>query len=349
MKILLPTCRWVGGTLKFVAEAFENMGHQVKFCQIDLEKEISPVTHFLKIRQIKKLQTYITKKLEDAFNKKLLAAVEALKPDLYFSLNCLSVYPWTLKRIREELNVTTVSWVADNPFDTSRFKYFPCNLQHYDHLFLGDRIWEQNIRNAAPSSQLHHLVGAYCPDSFKPVTLSGDDRERFKCNLAFAGTAYGEKAEGKYRAAILSHVADMGLKIWGDNGWELTYPCFPKLADCFQGTRLSFDEVNKMYLVTKINLNLPNPQCITSFQQRIFEIVAAGGFQIVDYRSDIDDYFSDDEMVTFKSIPDLRKKINYFLENPTAREPYIEKARKKVIGVHTYENRMKEMLKKITG
>jgi len=347
MKIILPNCRWQGGTLDFVVDALKKLGHELEICIIDTEKEISPLTHYLKIRQVKKIQAYITKKVEDAYNKKILMVVDRFKPDLFFSLNCHSLYPETLKRIRQVHKVCTVSLVADNPFDSSRFKYFPYNLEHYEFLFLGDRIWEQNIRNLAPNSKCFHFVGAYDPNFFKPVNVDKNDLEKYGGNLAFAGTAYGEKAEGIYRSGILAQVADFGLKIWGDNAWDKTFKYYPVIKHAFQGRRLDFTELNKMYQITKINLNIPNPQCFTSFQQRTFEISAAKGFQIVDYREDIEKYFNEDEMVTFKNIKELREKINYFLKNPGKRDSFIEKAYKKVKNVHTYENRMKEILEKI--
>ncbi|MGE5342998.1 MAG: glycosyltransferase [Candidatus Omnitrophota bacterium] len=348
MKVLIPDCRWVGGTQKFIADAFARLGHEVRTCLIDNEKAVSPLTHYLKLRQIKRFQPYITRRVEDAFNQKMLKLVDAFRPDLYFSLNCHSLYPETLRRIHDTYHVCTVSWVADNPFDSSRFTYFPCNLEYYDFLFIGERIWEQNIRNAAPRSQLYQMVGAYDPDVFKPVRIDPNERETYACRLAFAGTAYGDKAEGKYRAAVLSQVADFGLKIWGDNGWTNTAVFYPVLKSAFQGDRLSFTELNKMYQTATINLNIPNPQCFTTFQQRVFEIAAAGGFQIADYRQDIDDYFNDDELVTFKSIGDLREKIDYFLKHPEERIPFIEKTREKM-PVHTYENRVRDMLEKING
>lgn len=346
MKILIPSGQWKGGTNYFVGEAFKKLGHVVKFCSCLTEKEHSKITYFLKLRQIKKFDFYIKHIMEKKFNENVIRAVQEFKPDIFFSLNC-KVFPDTLKYINEDLKIITISWVADNPFDSTRFTFFPFNLKYYDYLFIGDMMWEQNICNLAPKAKIFQLLGAYSPEYFKPVSLSVEDRCNYNCNIAFAGSAYGMKAEGTYRVGILAQIADFGLKIWGDDSWERYFKYYSHLKTSFQGDRLNFEELNKMYQLAKININLPNPQLYTTFQQRVFEIAAAKGFQIVDYRRDIYECFSKNDIVTFKNIRELREKIKYFINNPEKRKSYIEKAYIKVKDVHTYENRMKEMLEKI--
>jgi len=345
MKILIPAGYYQGGTNYFIGKAFRNLGHDIQFCYRSIEKNHSKLTYKLKIRQFKKFDSYIKKTLEKKFNNLVIKTALEFKPDIFFSLNC-KVFPETMIHLKN-LNIITVSWVADNPFDSTRFTFFPINLKYYDYLFLGDMIWEQNIRNLAPKSKIFQLVGAYAPDLFKPVTISKTDLKRYGCNLAFAGSTYGEKAEGIYRVGILAQIADFDLKIWGGDSWNKHFKYYPRLIKSYQGSRLEFHELNKLYQITKININLPNPQLYTTFQQRVFEIAAAKGFQIVDYRKDIYKYFTKKDIVTFKSIDELKEKIKYFLNKPDKRIQYIENAYQKVKNNHTYEIRMQEMLKKI--
>ncbi len=344
----MPINNWLGGTHGFVVKAFKELGHEVEVCPLDSEKGLYPLIYHLKLRQIKKIETYLAKQMSDVYNRKMLSLVEQFKPDLFFSLNCRWLYPGTLRYIKERCRICTVCWVADNPFDSTRFKYFPHTLKFFDYLFLGDMIWRQNVANLAPQAKIYHLLGAYDPDSFKPVQVTAGDREVYGCNLAFAGSAYGEKAEGVYRSGILAQVAHFGLKIWGDDAWDKQYKYYPELELAFQGDRLDFPALNKMYQIANINLNIPNPQCFTTFQQRLFEIAAAKGFQIVDYRKDIDTLFSKDDVVTFKSIADLKDKVAFFLKNPGERTGYINNIYEKMKDNHTYKDRMQEMLKKIS-
>ena len=87
---------------------------------------------------------------------------------------------------------------------------------------------------------------------------------------------------------------------------------------------------------------MSSPQILTAFQPRVFEIAAAKCFQIIDYREDLMLCYNEDEMVTFKTIPELKEKINYFLKNPSEREKIAEKMYLKTIHKHTWQDRVKE-------
>lgn len=346
MKILISSIRWEGGTLDFIGRYLKKMGNKIYFVYYTTEKEVSKFTYYLKLRQIRKFEAFINSKLESKYNERIIKAVHEFKPDIFLSLNG-RFFPETLKKIKD-LGIATICWLADYPFDSTRFKYFPYTLQYFDYLFLGEMSWEQNIRNIAPNTKIIHMVGAFCPQQFKPISVDQQDVNKYNSNLAFAGASYGIKAEGAYRAGLLAQISDFGLKIWGDNGWKKYIAnYYPQLKYSYAGARLCFDELNKLYQITKININLPNPQCITTFQERVFEISGAKGFQIVDYRKDIDKFFAEDEIVIFKNINDLREKIDYFLKYPEKREKYIENSYNKVIEKHTYEVRLKEMFEYI--
>ncbi len=346
MKILIPSGEWVGGTLDFLGETLKKLGHDVYYVYKIKEKDVYKLTYYLKLRQIKKFEAYINSKLEQKYNEKIIKTINEYKPDIFLSLNA-RFFPETLRKIRN-LGITTICWLADYPFDSTRFKYFPYTLQYFNYLFLGEMLWRQNIQNVAPDAKIIHMVGAFCPQQFKPISVVQQDVNKYNSNIAFAGASYGIKAEGAYRAGILAQINDFGLKIWGDNGWKrCIFNYYPQLKYSYAGERLDFNELNKLYQITKININIPNPQCITTFQERIFEISGAKGFQIVDYRKDIDKYFTEDEIVTFKNINDLREKIDYFLKYPEYRKSYIENSYKKVIEKHTYEIRIKEMFEYI--
>lgn len=346
MKFLIPSVNWEGGTIDFFGKALQNLGHEVRYCYKKQEKDISKLSYFLKLRHFKKFYNYINYKIDHKFNKDIISSVREIKPDLFLSLNS-RIFPETVEYIKNK-NIQTVCIVHDYPFDSTRFKYFPYSLQYFDYIFIADKIWTQSIKNLAPNAKLYSMVGAYPPDIFKPIQINNKDYAKYNCNLGFAGASYGIKAEGAYRAGILSQISKYGLKIWGDSGWKnYVAKYYPNLSNAYEGDRLNFDELNKLYQITKININLPNPQCLTTFQQRTFEIAAAKGFQIVDYRPDLEKYFADDEIVTFKNISELKKKIKYFLKYPEKRKLYIEKAFERVKNNHTYEERVQNILERI--
>ncbi len=190
-----------------------------------------------------------------------------------------------------------------------------------------------------------YLVGTYSKKQFRLISVNIQDKKSINVIYHFLVPLMVRKKKLYSEHELYHSFMILVLKIWGDIGWEheiLKY--HPKLKNCHTGKRLGFEALNILYQISKINLNLPNPQCIKTFQQRTFEIAGAKGFQIVDYRKDIDDYFNEDELVCFYNINDLKDKIKYFLKYPEKRKKYIENSYKKVQKEHTYEIRLKEML-----
>jgi spore maturation protein CgeB len=78
---------------------------------------------------------------------------------------------------------------------------------------------------------------------------------------------------------------------------------------------------------------------------RTFEIAACRGFQLVDFRSDLPELFKiGEEIITFKTLEDLREKARYYLKHPEKRRKIASKAQERVLKDHTYEMRMMELL-----
>ena len=137
--------------------------------------------------------------------------------------------------------------------------------------------------------------GGYNPDIFFPVEepdITDEEREILSCDISFTGESYGMLAEGGYRAGILDQLGSFNVKIWGDKGWERRFPYYSNLQRFYRGGRLSYDHLRKLYNLSTINLNMPAPQIFTGFQPRVFEIAACRGFQIVDWREELDIYLT---------------------------------------------------------
>jgi spore maturation protein CgeB len=344
MKIFIPNQQWRGGTASFLASSLRKFGHEVlEYSPSDFESK-RQIFNKLKLTQIKKVDNYILNLISEKYNSAILEEVKSYKPDLFLMINEVGLRPETVEEIRKMCNPIMVCWVADNPFDSFRYKYFPMNLKYFDYLFLGDMIWYQNVMNVAPKARISQLIGAFEPDITDSISISDDERAQLTNRLSFVGTAYGTKVEGVYRVSILDQVSDLGLRIWGDGDWNLRFKYYPNLKDKYNGRVEELEDLYKIYKLSKINLNIPNPQVFTSFQSRVFEIASVKGFQIIDHRSDLEKYFSPSSYVSFKSISDLRDKIKFFIENPSDRERYVNEMYKEIIAKHSYHHRVKEML-----
>ena len=337
MRILIPGSNWRGGMEKYLGLSFKDKNHDVDY--IFFPSDNKSFLKKTKLTQLIKVNKYVSQKIYNDYNKSVIIKAKSWKPDLIFTMNGARLLPETVKYLKEELNCTTICYVADNPFDSSRDKYVGMSLRHYNYIFVCEKMWIQNIQNVSPESKVFSIGVGFDPNIFdanlNPILPSNEELE---CDISFTGANYGEKAEGAYRAGILAQLTNYKLKIWGHGNWPSRFKYFPELKYAYQGDLLPFNKLLELYLVSKINLNMPSPQILTGFQPRVFEIAAAKGFQIIDFRNDLLDYFSEDEIVTFRNPFELKEKINFYLNNNNARLEIVNNLYNKVINKYSWNN-----------
>ena len=127
---------------------------------------------------------------------------------------------------------------------------------------------------------------------------------------------------------------------------------FDKFNQYLNDLRISipYERERDYYFSSKICINFHEKENITShyhkiINQRTFKIAACGGFQICDDIDNIHDYFSNEEIVTAKSIEDWFEKIDYFIENNKERNKIRENSYVKCQENHMYEHRIQQILK----
>lgn len=105
-------------------------------------------------------------------------------------------------------------------------------------------------------------------------------------------------------------------------------------------------EMSKMFKVSKININTTKRSIKTGIPLRVLDILGSGGFVISNYQSEIVEYFvPDEEIVVYESIPDLKNKISYYLENDEKRMEIAHKGYLKVKEQFNYEVRLEQIFK----
>jgi spore maturation protein CgeB len=347
-RILIITPPWIGGLFEHIAGAFEKRGDEV--VKLSYRRQPS-ILRKVKIHNIIQVRQYLERKSWEKFNFEVLAACKEQKPELFLSFNESFLFSTTIEKIQKE-GCRTVNFVSDNPFDSLRFSFFPISLKYYDTIFVFDEAWIPGVRMVAPRSKVTKLIsgGGFNPHIFYPAeekAITALERDQLTCDISFTGESYGMRGEGGYRSDILDYLGEHNVKIWGDEGWKQRFPYYRNLSRYYQGGRLSYDHLRKLYHLCTINLNLPSPQVLSGFQPRTFEIAACKGFQIADWREELDEWFDEDELVTFRNIPELLEKVDYFVRRPEERTAYVEKLYKKVVKSHSWEVRVEEIMKAI--
>lgn len=114
-------------------------------------------------------------------------------------------------------------------------------------------------------------------------------------------------------------------------------------------------EVSKFYNGAKIVLNshrnprftfYHNKQLIQNrtMNNRTFDIAACGRFQLINPLSELRNYFTEEEMITYENEQDCLEKIHYYLENENIRQLIAKKAQLKVVQCHTFRHRLEEIM-----
>ena len=158
-----------------------------------------------------------------------------------------------------------------------------------------------------------------------------------------------------YEAAVISRVASNRERLKAINTLSKeheVYLCtFDKdLNDVDTSVRIIHGatyekEASKLYRDSKINLNI-TLHCIEKGAcQRIFDVMAAGGFVLSNYQEALTELFiPDKEIVLFDSCEDLCEKVNYYLNHEDERAQIAKAGQQKVLKEYTYENVMPKVL-----
>jgi len=81
-----------------------------------------------------------------------------------------------------------------------------------------------------------------------------------------------------------------------------------------------------------------------SCNERVFNSIACGGFQVCDNPRRVRDFFDETELVTCSSPDEYIERVNHFVRNPEERTPYMAKALRKIYSCHTYHHRLSDLL-----
>jgi len=267
------------------------------------------------------------------FSRGLINLCRKEKPDLLFVNKGMIVNQGTLKEIKM-MGIKTANWFQENAYREVYRNWFLNNYQNYDYLFTNDtRLFEDFFNKS--TTEFHYIPTAIDPDYYKLKSLSKEEIIKYFCDVCFVG-AFDDRRE-----RILSKVSEIegiNLKIFGWKGWEES-----SLASLYQGP-LDVEQMVKLYNFAKICLNMHVEPITNCANLKTFEIPAAGGFQLSDYRKDIGGLFEKGkEIEIFKNEDELRSKIKFYLNNEDLRKN-IALAGQRRVQEHTLEKRVKSML-----
>lgn len=332
----------------FLIRAFRKLGHDV--IAIDVN---NPPNKLLSIKYNNLLlslptirHSYRKYYLEKISNYTVSFLLEQ-KPDLIITHNDAKLTPDAIKLIRAKLNVPFVSIVADDPTLAIYMPEYLPLIPHFTHLVVPESNFESRLRNLTHQEIIFTPFGV---DSSVYFSTEQDDPmyTHLKSEIGYVSNSYRGAPFGLYRGLLLKHLSHLGLKIYGDAGWNYIANYIPEIKQNIHITGyLNSFAMNAFYNQTMICPNIVNPQIVNGVAQRVLDAACAGCFQIVEYKSDLDIIFQKEEIISFKNISELVEKTQWYLSHPLERDEKRLSAQKKVVENYGWDKILNEVINRV--
>lgn len=104
-------------------------------------------------------------------------------------------------------------------------------------------------------------------------------------------------------------------------------------------------EVSHVYQQSKINLNITLHCIETGISQRVFDVMAAGGFLLSNYQEELEELFvPGEDLVIYHNMQEMHDYVEYYLTHEEERKRIARNGQAKVLKYHDFHNRMPQVL-----
>lgn len=109
-----------------------------------------------------------------------------------------------------------------------------------------------------------------------------------------------------------------------------------------------WSEMPKVFYLSKININITSRSIESGIPQRVWDIMAVGGFCLTNYQPELEDYFEiGKDLEVYHNLEELEQKVEYYLKHEEQRIRIAINGYKKVRGRHDYKSRLVPLLDKV--
>ncbi|MBY0074700.1 CgeB family protein [Priestia aryabhattai] len=268
------------------------------------------------------------------------------KPDFVLTMVGF-IFPKEMTDWLRNENVKLVVWMTEDPYYMDTTKNL---VSRYDYVFtIESSALNFYCENGHPSVYLLPL--GTDPNVFSPK--ENTDTKQMN-DICFVGFPYPKRVEMiNFLLKKTSYTVQVAGRKWKDNLIQWSDNKQLSVVDWIPPT-----EVAHHYNHSRIVLNTHRPYDLAenknslgirnySINNRTFDIAASGAFQIISYKPDLRNYFTEAEMVSFQNKEELLCKINYYIKHKEEREKIASRAKAKVLSQHTFSHRIKEIISTI--
>jgi len=350
-KVLLYAPRFYGID-EAIGEAFESVG-----IRCILKNSRNPVSIQEsaargignKCRFVKPVSNKIIKHYLDRENEEFLSIVNKEKPDFVFIVRGDSICCETLQKLHNKLPLVAYIW--DDPFcsyarsnnlnDDYRISNFELGMFLYNYIFVYDTYYVDSLQKRGLKN-VEYLPLAADPKRYKKILLTAEEKNSHDFDVCFVGAPYPNRVE------ILESLNEFKLGVFGD-GWGNYYlRRGKKIPSYYKGPAIG-EEVLKLYSGSKIVLNIHDPESKEGLNTRTFDILAAGAFEIVDHKRNLDIHFrNNSEIISYHDEKELNDLVRFYLEKPELSKNIANQGRARVLQEHTWKNRIQTVVDRLS-
>lgn len=152
-----------------------------------------------------------------------------------------------------------------------------------------------------------------------------------------------QAAAAEKRIAYVSALAPLGIKVWGDAGWELAAAAGARYAGRMAQHH---EELSRIYQCSAINLDVGRAYQADMVTMRVFDTLACGGFLLTEHSDELAELLEPGvEVATYRDVGELRQRAAYYLENPEEAREVARRGREAVILRHNMRDRMQHIFR----
>jgi spore maturation protein CgeB len=306
----------------YVPRTLEAMGHEVSVLDSGVHGIIPGLLKKFSSRQ----------NLTRFMDNKTLGAIERYKPDIFLAIYGVNHSIELIDKVKA-MGIPAACWWLNDPF---QFKRSTERAASFDFYFTNSRGSLEDYR-AKGITNVHYLpVGIYPPVHRR---LAGLEK---KYDVSFSGDWCAP------REKVLGAVAeDFDLAIFGPWKKKLREGAALRKRIVKNGF-FTAEEMVGIFNRSRVVLNLHSwfGRFDYGVNPRLFEANGCGAFQLCDWKEEIAGLYEDGkEVVLYRTVEELKKKLAYYLPREKERAVIADNALKRSLECHTYEHRMKRLLK----
>ncbi len=245
----------------------------------------------------------------------------------------------------EDLNAyqNEISFVG-SLYERNSYDMLRPELPQYLQGYFDAAIWAQQCVNGG--NILEELLTVDVLEQLQEYFKLEKSKDSFSdLGLIFSTTVLGFKtAQQQRRRALIELAKKYPVTIYSNSNTR------DLLRVRYGGSLDYWSEMPKVFYGSKINLNLTIPNIKSGLPLRIWDVLGCKGFLMTNFQAEIPYYFKHKEdLVCFESVEELVELAGYYLEHDEERIQIAESGYQKACRLHTYEQRIQEMMRIVCG